>query len=134
MSESTTDQPVSLVVPNYNGRDLLRRNVPTLLRAASAYPGDVEVVVVDDGSSDDSVAVLEAEFPTVRTVFHEQNRGFGPACHTGIEAAQHEVVVLLNSDVAVEEDFIQPLMRHFARDPQVFSVSPLILDEQGRPG
>lgn len=124
---------VSLVVPNYNGRDLLLANIPTLLAAAEAYPGPAEVVVVDDGSADDSVEVLRRELPEARVVVHSENRGFGPACKTGVEAAQHEVVVLLNSDVTVEEGFLAPLLAHF-EDPDVFSVSPLILDREGRPG
>lgn len=124
---------VSLVVPNYNGRDLLRANVPTLLAAARAYPGEAEVVVVDDGSADDSLAVLEAELGEARAVPHEVNQGFAAACLTGAEAARHDVVVLLNSDVSAEEGFVAPLVAPFARDADVFSVSPLILDREGRP-
>lgn len=123
----------SLVVPNYKGPDLLRKNVPTLLRALDAHPGPAEVIVVDDGSGDESLAVLRQELPRARAVAHETNRGFGAACLTGVEAALHPVVVLLNSDVAVEPGFLAPLLAPFARDPQVFSVSPLILDRDGRP-
>ena len=128
---------VSLVVPNYNGRDLLRANVPTLLAAARAYEaaggGPVEVIVVDDGSSDGSLLLLETELPRVRRVVHPANRGFGAACLSGVEAARAPLVVLLNSDVAVREGFLAPLLTPFAHDPQVFSVSPLILDREGRP-
>lgn len=125
---------VSLVVPNYNGRDLLKQNIPTLLRAAEVCGGEVEIVVVDDGSDDDSLDVLEREFPSVRAVPHSRNQGFGPACLTGAKAATHPIVVLLNSDVSVEEGFLPPLLRPFQSDPDVFSVSPLILDAHGRPG
>lgn len=123
----------SLVVPNYNGRDLLTTNVPTLVAAARAH-GDAEVVVVDDGSKDDSVAVLRAmERDGVRHVVHERNQGFAAACKTGVEAARAPIVVLLNSDVRVDARFLAPLLGHFARDPRVFSVSPLILDREGKP-
>jgi GT2 family glycosyltransferase len=121
----------SLVVPNYNGRDLLSKNIPTLVAAARAH-GDAEVVVVDDGSKDDSVDVLRA-MADVRHVVHAQNRGFAEACRTGVEAARHPIVVLLNSDVTVQPGFLAPLVAHFARDPRVFSVSPLILDREGKP-
>lgn len=131
MSESHPG--VSLVVPNYNGAKLLPIHQPSLLAAAAAYPGPAEVVVVDDGSSDDSLEVLRTQLPEVRVVVHEQNRGFGAACKTGIEAAEHELCVLLNSDVTAEEGFLAPLLAPFADDPEVFSVSPLILDSQGRP-
>lgn len=123
----------SLVVPNYQGAALLRRNIPTLLAAVEAHPGPAEVVVVDDGSTDDSLAALRDELPAVRAVAHGVNHGFGQACTTGVEAALHPVVVLLNSDVRVEPGFLAPLLRPFERDPEVFSVSPLILDREGRP-
>jgi GT2 family glycosyltransferase len=131
----TTDRPaeaVSIVVPNWNGRDLLRRHVPSWLEAARAFPGAAEVLVVDDGSKDDSVSVLEREFPGVRLVRHEENRGFAAACLTGARAATHPIVVLLNSDVTAERDFLAPLVRPFAVDGAVFAVSPLVLDRAGQ--
>lgn len=124
--------PVSIVVPNYNGRELMLKNAPTWVAAARAY-GPAEVVVVDDGSKDDSVDVLRG-LDGVRRVVHPENRGFGAACLTGAQEAAHPIVVLLNSDVHVEPDFLAPLVAPFARDPRVFSVSPLILDRFGRPG
>ncbi len=130
---ATARPGVSLVVPNYEGAHLLRANIPTLLAAAAAYPGPCEVVVVDDGSKDDSREVLARELPGARAVVHPENRGFGPACLTGAQAAAHPIVVLLNSDVRVEPDFVAPLVAPFGRDPRVFSVSPLVLDRDGRP-
>ncbi len=126
-----TMRGASLVVPNWNGRELLRANVPSLL-AAAERAGDAEVVVVDDGSTDDSVPVLERELPKVRVVRHAKNQGFGPACRTGAEAASRPIVILLNSDVWVEPDFVAPLLEPFARDPSVFAVAPLILDREGK--
>jgi GT2 family glycosyltransferase len=121
----------SIVVPNYEGADLLRRYAPTWLAAAERAPGECEVVVVDDGSSDDSLDVL-AGLEGVRVVRHEQNRGFGAACHSGAMAASHPLVVLLNSDVAADPGFLPPLLAPFS-DEEVFSVSPLILDSEGQP-
>lgn len=124
---------VSVVVPSYEGRALLRANLPSILRALAAYAGDGEVLVVDDGSRDDTQAILRAEFPEVRVERHETNRGFGTACLTGARSARHPIVVLLNSDVRVEESFLAPLVAPFERDADVFSVSPLVLDPDGRP-
>ena len=94
----TAPRAASLVVPNYNGRALLERNVPSLLAAADAYPGDAEVVIVDDASQDDSVAFLRGAFPTVRVVEHAENQGFGGACHSGVDAAAHPVVRITSSE------------------------------------
>ena len=122
---------VSVVVPNYNGAELLPRFAPTWVAAAERYPGPSEVIVVDDGSSDGSRALL-GELAGVRAVLHPRNEGFASACRTGVEAAAHELVVLLNSDVAADEGFLLPLVRAFDAD-EVFSVSPLILDSEGQP-
>ena len=70
---------ISIVIPNYNGVGLLRRNIPGVLAAAHEEPG-TEVVVVDDASSDGSVDVLRREFPSARVVANERNVGFGRAC------------------------------------------------------
>jgi len=126
-------KPTSLVIPNWNGAELLRAYLPSILAAAEQYPGAAEVLVVDDGSSDDSIAVLGREFPAVRVVVHPQNRGFGAACQSGIEAAKHPVVILLNSDVEVEADFVAPLLERFEH-PETFAASPLILEPDGKPG
>ncbi len=118
----------SIVIPNYNGAELLPECLGSVLAAADACPVPCEVVVVDDGSSDDSVALLESRFATVRLVRHSRNRGFSEAVRTGIEAARAERVILLNSDVKPEVDFAAPLLRWFEH-ADVFSVSPLIYAE-----
>ncbi|MFC1707717.1 glycosyltransferase family 2 protein, partial [Planctomycetota bacterium] len=122
---------VSLVIPNWNGEDLLRIYLPSVVVATEAYPGEAEIIVVDDGSTDDSVGLLRRSFPSVRLVRHKRNRGFGRACMTGARAARHPIVVLLNSDMCVEPHFLAPLMIPFD-DRSTFAASPLILDESGR--
>jgi GT2 family glycosyltransferase len=122
--------PVTVVIPNYNGAHLLRRNLPAVLTAAAAYPGGCAVVVVDDGSQDGSAAEVRAEFPGVRLVEHPVNRGFAEAVHSGVAAAESELLVFLNSDVRPEPDSFAPLARHFAA-PEMFAVAPLVLEEEG---
>jgi GT2 family glycosyltransferase len=124
---------VTVVIPNFNGEELLRKNLPSVLEAADCYSGVCSVVVVDDASRDASVAVLKTEFPSVRVVLHGENLGFSGAVHSGVEAAETELLVFLNSDVCPEPDFLAPLMRHF-EEPEVFSVSPLVRDPDGRVG
>lgn len=123
--------PVTLIIPNFNGAHLLRANLPAVLAAAADYPGGCAVVVVDDGSADASVAVLAQEFPAVRLIRHPANRGFAAAIHSGVAAADTELLVFLNSDVHPDPGFLAPLARHFA-DPKLFSVSPLVVDEDGQ--
>jgi len=111
----------AIVIPNWNGRDLLEKYLPSVIAAAERIAGS-EVIVVDNGSTDGSAGFLAEQFPQVRLVALEKNLGFGGGSNAGFRAARHDVVVLLNSDMRVEPDFLQPLLEGFT-DAQVFSVS-----------
>lgn len=122
--------PVTIVIPNFNGATLLQKNIPSVLNAMQAYPGKSALIVVDDGSQDNSLQVLKDQFPQVQVVKHAQNQGFAEAIHSGVNAAETELLFLLNSDVEVEEQLLAPLVQYFD-DANTFSVNPLIYDEQG---
>jgi GT2 family glycosyltransferase len=119
---------VSIVIPNWNGADLLRSYLPSVLEAKEKYQGRTEIIVVDDASTDPSVNLLSKEFPDVKLIVHDKNRGFGKACWSGALAARYPVLIFLNSDVKVDPLFIAPLVKCF-EDPDVFTASPLIFDE-----
>jgi GT2 family glycosyltransferase len=122
---------VSIIIPNWNGADLLQAYLPSVLKAQATYRGKVEVLVVDDASTDNSVNMLQQDFPGIRAVVHEHNRGFGQACWSGARAAENPVLIFLNSDVKVSPDFIDSLVNCLA-DPAVFAASPLIFDGNGK--
>jgi len=106
---------VSVVIPNWNGRDLLEKYLPSVIDALADSP-ESEIIVVDNGSSDGSAQFLDEHFPQVRILSLEQNLGFGGGSNTGFEAARHDIVVLLNNDMRVERNFLQPLLDGFTRD------------------
>jgi GT2 family glycosyltransferase len=117
---------VSIVIPNWNGRDLLPEFLPSVFAAAERYrarhAAEAEVIVVDDASTDGSALWLkENSHGRARIIEREQNGGFVGAVNTGFAAARHPVVFLLNNDVRVEEDAIAPLVKHFD-DEEVFAV------------
>lgn len=119
--------PVSVLVPNWNGRHLLESLLPVLLVETARYGRETgcetEVVVVDDGSSDGSVAFLLDRYPrSVKAVHRRANGGFPATCNTGLLEVRHPVVVLLNNDVVPSEGFIPPLVRHFG-ERDVFAVT-----------
>ncbi len=111
----------SLVIPNWNGRDLLERFVPSWLAAIKGHPGS-EVLVVDNGSTDGSADWLRAHYPQVRLLALEKNLGFGGGSNAGFQAAKNDIVVLLNSDMRVESGFLAPLLAGFT-DEKAFAVS-----------
>lgn len=114
----------SIIIPNWNGSDLLSRFLPFLLRAVDVDRGN-EIIVVDNASTDGSPDLLRQQFPQVRLIQLTENRGFAGACNIGVQAAKNEIVVLLNNDMRVDAGFLEPLLRHFS-DPHVFAVSSQI--------
>lgn len=111
----------SVVIPNWNGRDLLEQYLPSVVEALAGDPAN-EIVVVDNGSTDGSADYVRTYFPQVNLVALPVNLGFGGGSNAGFRAAKNDVVVLLNSDMRVAADFLAPLLAGF-RDPDVFSVS-----------
>jgi O-antigen biosynthesis protein len=111
----------SVVIPNWNGRDLLAKYIPSVIQALDGNP-DNEIIVVDNGSQDGSAAFLVEHFPAVRVLALDRNLGFGGGSNAGFRAAKNDIVVLLNSDMRVERDFLAPLLEAFT-DETVFSVA-----------
>ena len=129
-------QSVSVVVPALEDSELLERTLPPLLAILAARGAGDEVVVVDDTGTGALAAWLAARFPPpasfdaacveVRCVVREENGGFQLAVRAGVEAAAHELVLLLNPDVRVEAGFLEPLVDALD-DPQVVAATGRLL-------
>ena len=111
----------SVVIPNWNGRELLAKYLPSVVQALAGNPEN-EIIVVDNGSTDGSAEFLRESFPGVKLLALPVNLGFGGGSNAGFREARNRVVVLLNSDMRVAPDFLAPLLEGF-RDPLVFAVS-----------
>ena len=111
----------SIVIPNWNGRELLERNLPSAVAATAANPAN-EIIVVDNGSTDGSLEYLQMHFPQVRTLALPENLGFGGGSNAGVQAAVNDIVVLLNNDMQVDPGFLEPLLEGFS-EGDVFAVS-----------
>jgi GT2 family glycosyltransferase len=115
-------------MPSLNGEKLLEKNLPLLLKAKENIQNHIlEIIVVDDGSWDGSVKLITSKFPQVKLIKHKINRGFSAAVNTGVRAAKGDLVLLINTDVVPEADFLVPVLKHF-EDKKVFAVS---LHEKG---
>jgi O-antigen biosynthesis protein len=111
----------SVVIPNWNGKDLLEKYLPSVVEALAGN-ADNEIVLVDNGSSDGSAAFVKSAFPGVKLLELPRNLGFGGGCNAGVRAARNDIVVLLNSDMCVDRGFLDPLLDGFT-DDGVFAVS-----------
>jgi GT2 family glycosyltransferase len=113
----------SIIIPNYNGSILLRKNLPYVLAAGNKKNNRIlEIIIVDDASKDDSVNVIKKHFPQVKLIKHKINRGFASSVNTGVRGSKGKLVVLLNTDVKPSVDFLKPVYEHFAED-DIFGVS-----------
>lgn len=108
---------VSIVIPNWNGKDKLAKNLPAVLKVK----GVNEIIVSDDASSDKSIDFIKTNFPQVTLVQRSKNGGFSSNVNTGVKASSSEFFLLLNTDAKPDPDCVQVALKHFD-DPQVFSV------------
>ena len=135
------DFDTSVVIPTWNGHSLLERFLPSVITAARFHAQQescqVEIIVVDDGSTDGSVewlcargfkeSCLGGENPSLRLLINKNNLGFGRACNRGVESARFGLVLLLNNDVEIEPDCIGLLGENF-RDASVFAAHCRVID------
>ena len=113
---------MDVVIPSYNGRELLSKLIPNLARVGLAD----SVIVVDDASTDGSADFVRSQFPGIKIIVRAHNGGFSAAVNDGIRATDSEFVLVLNNDVELTEGFLAPLLTVFA-ESDVFAVSPKIL-------
>jgi GT2 family glycosyltransferase len=119
---------LSIVIPNYNGESLLKKNLPKIFDELKDFESvETEVIVVDDASTDDSLLVLNelARDHNIKVLLSEKNLGFSPTVNKGVKAASGEIIVLLNTDICPEKGFLEPLLSHFKDDEKVFAVGCL---------
>lgn len=121
---------VSIIIPNYNGRRLLEQYLPHTLQAVQNAGTTFEIIVIDDCSTDDSVSFIHTHYPEIKLLQNHKNSGFSYTCNQGIQAAQMELILILNSDVKLSADYFEHLWPYFAQ-PDTFGVMGRIKDMDG---
>lgn len=121
---------LSVIILNWNGEKLLREFLPSVV--ANTRGPEVEVIVADNGSTDDSIKVIEKEFPEVRMLRFEENLGFSGGYNRAIAEVESEFIVLLNSDVETPEGWWRPLLAFMESHPDVGACQPKILSYRNR--
>lgn len=120
---------ISIVIPTYNGRYLLEKNLSQVIKACPEQGRRAEIIVVDDGSTDETAGFLKKNYPQIKLIKHKKNLRFAEACNSGIKTASGEIVVLLNNDVVPKKGFLKPLLSNF-KDKEVFSVGCREIEEK----
>lgn len=115
---------VTVVILNWNGKNYLQQFLPSVLK--STYAG-VEIIVADNGSTDDSINFLQQHFPNVKILALEKNYGFAGGYNEALKKINSDYYVLLNSDVEVTPGWIEPLVTLLESDTTIAACQPKIL-------
>ena len=121
---------LAVIILNWNGCSLLERFIPAAV--ANTSGSEVELIVADNGSDDDSVEWMRSNFPDVRLITFERNYGFAEGYNRAIAAIDHPYVTLLNSDVEVTPGWWQPILAFMKGNPDVGAVQPKIMSLRSR--
>ena len=119
----------AVVILNWNGTVHLRRFLPSVVENT---PAGVRIIVADNGSTDESLEVLEREFPSVEVLRLERNYGFAEGYNRALAEVDAEYGVLLNSDVETPAGWLEPLVARLDADEKVAAVAPKLLWSENR--
>lgn len=125
MDKQHTNKKVAIVILNWNGAKLLEEFLPSVIEHSPADRS--EIVVADNGSTDNSLALLQEKFPSVRIISLDRNYGFAEGYNRAIREIDNEYVVLLNSDVEVTEGWLDAPLSALEADPAIAAAQPKIL-------
>lgn len=114
----------AIVILNWNGVEHLRTFLPSVVRFT---PPEVDIVVADNGSTDDSLAFLEQNFPAIKLVCLDQNYGFAEGYNRALKEVEADYYILLNSDIEVTPQWVEPLIATLDANPSVAAVAPKLL-------
>ena len=117
---------ISVIIPNYNGIQLLNEILPSVTQALFATGLPNEIIISDDCSTDDSLKMIAEKYPEIILIESTTNKGFSPTINKGIFASKYEYLLLLNNDVKLEADYFKPLLRYFEL-PDTFGVMGRII-------
>jgi GT2 family glycosyltransferase len=112
----------SIIILNWDGKHLLEEFLPSVVQAVRHDGRAHEIIVVDNGSRDESIGFLRTHYPGIKLVALPRNMRFTGGNNAGVQAARNDVVIFLNNDMQVEPDFIGPLLDGF-QDESVFAVA-----------
>lgn len=113
----------AVVILNWNGKNWLEKFLPSVVAHSS---GVADVYLVDNASTDESIAFVNANFPTVKTVILDKNYGFAGGYNLALQQIQSEYYILLNSDVEVTENWISPLISFMDLNPEIAACQPKV--------
>lgn len=115
---------IAVVILNWNGAELLQQFMPKII----AYSEDAEIYVADNASTDNSILVLQKQFPAVKIIQNSSNFGFAKGYNEALKQVDAEIYALVNSDIEVTPNWLQPIIKNFISEKDTAIIQPKILD------
>ena len=115
---------VAIAILNWNGKNWLEKFLPSVI----SHSENTDIYIIDNASTDDSVAFLKLNFPQVKIIQNTENHGFAGGYNEGLKKIKADIYCLLNSDVEVTENWLNPVVDLFQKDLNISAVQPKILD------
>lgn len=117
-------EKIAIVILNWNGRDLLEKFLPSVIM----HSENAVIYVADNASTDDSVAFIASNFPTVKIIQNKENGGYAKGYNEALKQVDEPIYCLLNSDIEVTEHWLDPIQTVFDAEPKTAIIQPKILD------
>lgn len=114
---------VAVVILNWNGEGMLKTYLPSVIENSKT----AEIIVADNGSTDNSIAFLKSEYPQIRIIDNKENFGFAEGYNLALKEVEAEYYVLLNSDVEVSPNWIEPIIELMDKDQKIACCQPKLL-------
>jgi GT2 family glycosyltransferase len=115
---------IAVVILNWNGVKLLEQFLPSFIQ----FSPEATIYVADNDSTDDSISFVMANFPSVKIVKNSSNFGFAQGYNEALKHIDAEIYALVNSDIEVTENWLQPIIETFEKEPLTAIIQPKILD------
>ncbi len=116
---------IAIVILNWNGAKLFPDFLPSIIKHSQGE--NIEIIIADNGSTDNSLSYLRENFPSVTTIDLNQNYGFAKGYNVTLQQIEADYFVLVNSDVKVKKGWIAPCIKQFDRDKRIAAVQPKVL-------
>ncbi len=129
-SDAPTETLLTIIIVSWNVREILKRALTSIYVSWGAHPG-LEVIVIDNASTDDSVTMLRTDFPQVIVIANAENLGFTKANNQGLAVAHGAQLLLLNPDTEVQGAALFTLSRYATQNPRVGMIGPQLLNPDG---
>ena len=119
---------IAVVILNWNGVKLLEQFLPSIVN----YSPEADIYVADNASTDDSIAFVKTNFPSVQIIQNESNLGFAEGYNEALKSVDAEIFALVNSDIEVTENWLKPILQTFENEPKTAIIQPKILDYKNK--